>query len=132
MMMLVLPEQKDTKSIDPQPQSEFSFSSNHQAYWMPFSANRNFQKDPRIIVAAQDAYLIDQHGRKIYDSLSGLWTCGVGHTLTEISQAVATQMTKLDYSPAFQFAHPLAFQLADQIVEHMPTSLNHVFYQFRF
>lgn len=128
MMMLVLPEQKDTKSIDPQPQSEFSFSSNHQAYWMPFSANRNFQKDPRIIVAAQDAYLIDQHGRKIYDSLSGLWTCGVGHTLTEISQAVATQMTKLDYSPAFQFAHPLAFQLADQIVEHMPTSLNHVFF----
>ncbi|AOA58603.1 aspartate aminotransferase family protein [Acinetobacter larvae] len=101
---------------------------NYQAHWMPFSANRNFQQDPRIIVAAKDAHLIDQQGRKVYDSLSGLWTCGLGHCVQEIQQAVSHQLATLDYSPAFQFAHPLSFQLAEQITALLPDPLNHVFF----
>jgi len=101
---------------------------NYQAHWMPFSANRNFAKDPRMIVGAKGSYLIDDSGREIYDSLSGLWTCGAGHTLPEIQQAVSTQLAKLDYSPAFQFGHPLSFKLADKIVQHMPEKLQHVFF----
>jgi beta-alanine--pyruvate transaminase len=108
--------------------SNAELNLNYQAHWMPFSANRNFQKDPRIIVGAKGTHLIDQHGRQVYDSLSGLWTCGAGHTLPEIQQAVSQQLSKLDYSPAFQFAHPLSFQLAEKIVQRMPKSLQHVFF----
>lgn len=101
---------------------------NYQAHWMPFSANRNFAKDPRMIVGAKGSYLIDDSGREIFDSLSGLWTCGAGHTLPEIQQAVSAQLGQLDYSPAFQFGHPLSFKLADKIVQHMPEKLQHVFF----
>ncbi len=54
------------------------------AHWMPYTANRNFQRDPRLIVGAEGSWLFDDKGRKIYDSLSGLWTCGAGHTRKEI------------------------------------------------
>ncbi|MGL5139796.1 MAG: aspartate aminotransferase family protein [Acinetobacter baumannii] len=101
---------------------------NYQAHWMPFSANRNFAKDPRMIVGTKGSYLIDDSGREIFDSLSGLWTCGAGHTLPEIQQAVSAQLGQLDYSPAFQFGHPLSFKLADKIVQHMPEKLQHVFF----
>ena len=101
---------------------------NYQAHWMPFSANRNFAKDPRMIVGAKGSYLINDSGREIFDSLSGLWTCGAGHTLPEIQQAVSAQLGQLDYSPAFQFGHPLSFKLADKIVQHMPEKLQHVFF----
>jgi beta-alanine--pyruvate transaminase len=98
------------------------------AHWMPYTANRNFQRDPRLIVAAQGRYLTDDRGRQVYDSLSGLWTCGAGHTRKEIQEAVAHQLGVLDYSPAFQYGHPLSFQLAEKIVELTPGDLNHVFY----
>ncbi|MHA3098177.1 omega-aminotransferase AptA [Acinetobacter brisouii] len=98
------------------------------AHWMPFSANRNFKQDPRFVVAAEGNYLIDDQGRSIYDSLSGLWTCGAGHTRSQIQDAVAKQLGTLDYAPAFQFAHPLSFQLAEQITALTPDPLNHVFF----
>lgn len=109
-------------------ESKAKSTPNYQAHWMPFSANRQFQKDPRIIVGAKGSQLIDSQGREIYDSLSGLWTCGAGHTLPEIRKAVDQQLGKLDYSPAFQFAHPLSFQLAEKIVARMPEPLQHVFF----
>lgn len=99
-----------------------------RAHWMPFSANRNFQKDPRIIVAAEGSWLIDERGRRVYDSLSGLWTCGAGHCRKEIQEAVAHQLGTLDYSPGFQFGHPLSFQLAERIAQLLPGELNHVFF----
>lgn len=101
---------------------------NFHAHWMPFSANRQFHRDPRIITAAHGRWLTDSHGRQIFDSLSGLWTCGAGHTRPEIQQAVAKQLGTLDYSPGFQYAHPLSFQLADRIAQRMPGELNHVFF----
>lgn len=101
---------------------------NLRSHWMPFSSNRNFQKDPRIIVSAHGSWLVDDQGRKIYDSLSGLWTCGAGHSRPEIQQAVSRQLGTLDYSPAFQYGHRLSFQLADKIAELTPGNLNHVFF----
>ncbi|KPC35367.1 Beta alanine--pyruvate transaminase [Pseudomonas syringae pv. cilantro] len=98
------------------------------AHWMPYTANRNFQRDPRMIVAASGCYLTDDKGRKIYDGLSGLWTCGAGHTRTEIQEAVSRQLGVLDYSPGFQFGHPASFQLAEKITDLTPGNLNHVFY----
>ncbi len=103
-------------------------SLNLRSHWIPFSANRAFHKDPRIIVGAQGNWFYDNKGRKIFDGLSGLWTCGAGHGRKEIQEAVAKQLGTLDYAPAFQFAHPLSFQLAEKIVTLMPQGLNHVFF----
>jgi beta-alanine--pyruvate transaminase len=101
---------------------------NLRSHWMPFSANRNFHQDPRIIVSAEGSWLVDDEGRKIYDSLSGLWTCGAGHSRSEIQEAVSRQLGTLDYSPAFQYDHRLSFKLSDRIASLTPDSLDHVFF----
>lgn len=98
------------------------------AHWMPFTANREFKKDPRIIVSAKDNYYTDADGRQVFDGLSGLWTCGVGHSRNEITEAIAKQAATLDYAPAFQFGHPKSFELAHRITELMPDGLNRVFF----
>lgn len=98
------------------------------AHWMPFTGNRQFKQDPRIIVGAQGNYYTDALGRKIFDGLSGLWTCGLGHSRPEITEAIAKQAQALDYSPAFQFGHPKSFELAHKITEFMPEGLNRVFF----
>ena len=98
------------------------------AHWMPFSANRNFKRDPRIIVGADGNYFIDDKGRRVFDSLSGLWTCGAGHNRKEIQEAVAKQLGTLDYAPGFQYGHPLSYLLAEKITELTPAGLDHVFY----
>ncbi|GGB97180.1 aspartate aminotransferase family protein [Marinobacterium zhoushanense] len=98
------------------------------AYWMPYTSNREFKANPRIITGAEGAYLIDAEGRKILDGLSGLWTCGAGHNRPEIQEAVAKQLGQLDYAPAFQYGHPLAFQLAEKVASLAPEGLNKVFF----
>ena len=98
------------------------------AYWMPYTGNREFKKNPRMIVAAQGSYLVDAEGRKVFDGLSGLWTCGAGHGRSEITEAVSKQLATLDFGPSFQYGHPLAFELANRLKELAPGDLNHVFY----
>ena len=98
------------------------------AHWMPYTGNRQFQQDPRLIVRGEGAYYTTHDGRQIFDGLSGLWCTGLGHGRQEIVQAVSRQMATLDYSPAFNFAHPLSFELANKIVERMPAGLNRVFF----
>tara|TARA_R110002096_G_scaffold134150_5_gene285258 strand:+ start:619 stop:1950 length:1332 start_codon:yes stop_codon:yes gene_type:complete len=98
------------------------------AHWMPFTGNRQFKKDPRMIASADGAYYRDAEGRKIFDGLSGLWTCGLGHNVPAINAAVSQQMQSLDYSPAFQFGHVKSFELAERINSFMPEGLNRVFY----
>ena len=98
------------------------------SYWMPYTSNREFKKNPRMIVSAEGKYFTDADGRKVFDGLSGLWTCGAGHSRPEIAEAVAKQLTSLDYAPSFQFGHPKAFQLAQRITDFMPEGLNRVFF----
>ncbi|MGI9133672.1 MAG: aminotransferase class III-fold pyridoxal phosphate-dependent enzyme, partial [Rhodoferax sp.] len=99
-----------------------------EAHWMPYTANRSFKAQPRMMTSAQGAYYTDAKGRRIFDGLSGLWTCGLGHCRSEIAQAIGRQAATLDYSPAFQFGHPLSFELANKIVALMPQGLDHVFF----
>ena len=98
------------------------------AHWMPFTANRQFKKNPRLLVAGEGVHYTDSEGRKIFDGLSGLWTCGAGHGRQEINKAVTNQLNTLDYSPGFQFGHPLSFQLANKVIELTPSGLDKVFF----
>ena len=100
----------------------------NQHFWMPFSANRDFRANPRMIAGAEGRYYIDDQGRKLFDSLSGLWTCGAGHNREEIQKAVAAQLGTLDFAPGFQIAHPLAFKLAEKVASLTPAGLDHVFF----
>jgi len=99
-----------------------------EAHWMPYTANRQFKADPRLIVEAKGAYFTDHEGRKIFDGLSGLWCSGLGHGRPEITEAVSRQIARLDYSPAFQFGHPLSFELANKLKELTPAGLDYVFF----
>jgi beta-alanine--pyruvate transaminase len=98
------------------------------AHWMPYTGNRNFKAHPRMMVSAKGCYYTDQHGKQIFDGLSGLWCSGLGHGREEITQAVTKQMATLDYSPAFQYGHPLSFALANKLKELTPAGLDYVFF----
>jgi len=98
------------------------------SYWMPFTGNRQFKTEPRIIVGADGWHYRSADGRKILDGLSGLWCCGAGHNRAELAQAIAAQAQELDYAPAFQFGHPKAFQLAQKLRDLTPSGLEHVFF----
>lgn len=98
------------------------------SYWMPFTGNRQFKTEPRIIVGADGWHYRSADGRKILDGLSGLWCCGAGHNRSELAQAIAAQAQELDYAPAFQFGHPKAFQLAQKLRDLTPSGLEHVFF----
>ena len=99
-----------------------------ESHWMPFTGNREFKAHPRMMVSAQGCYYTDSQGRKVFDGLSGLWTCGLGHGRTEIAEAIGKQAATLDYSPAFQYGHPLSFELANRIRELTPDGLDYVFF----
>jgi beta-alanine--pyruvate transaminase len=99
-----------------------------ESHWMPYTGNREFKANPRMMASAQGAYYTDSDGRRIFDGLSGLWTCGLGHCRSEISEAVSRQVATMDYSPAFQFGHPLSFELANKIRELTPEGLDYVFF----
>ena len=98
------------------------------AHWMPYTANRQFKQNPRMIVEGSGAYYTDSEGRKIFDGLSGLWCSGLGHGRREIAEAIGKQAMKLDYAPAFQFGHPLSFELANRIKAVTPAGLDYVFF----
>ena len=98
------------------------------AHWMPFTGNRQFKRDPRMVVEGQGAYYTDSEGRKIFDGLSGLWCSGLGHGRREIAEAVGQQAARLDYSPGFQFGHPLSFELANTLKHLTPAGLDYVFF----
>ena len=98
------------------------------AHWMPFTANRSFKAQPRMIVGGQGAYYQDADGRKIFDGLSGLWCSGLGHGRKEVAEAIGRAAANLDYAPAFQFGHPAAFELANRIKELTPAGLDYVFF----
>ena len=101
---------------------------NLDAYWMPYTGNRQFKRDPRMIESASGVWFTDSDGRQVLDGHSGLWTSGLGHARPEITEAVSRQMAELDFCPPFQFGHPKAFELATRIADLMPGDLNHVFY----
>jgi beta-alanine--pyruvate transaminase len=102
--------------------------SDLEAYWMPFTANRQFKSKPRILAKASGMHYWTPEGRQILDGVAGLWCVNAGHGRKEIAQAVATQLETMDYAPPFQMGHPPAFALANAVVKIAPPGLDHVFF----
>ena len=99
-----------------------------RAFWMPFTSNRQFKSQPRMLVAAQDMHYTSADGRPILDGTAGLWCCNAGHGRPRITRAISEMAGTLDYAPAFQMGHPTAFELANRLVDIAPDGIDHVFY----
>lgn len=99
-----------------------------EAFWMPFTANRAFKKNPRLITGAKDMHYTTNDGRSLIDGTAGLWCCSAGHGRDEIVAAISQAASKIDYVPPFQYGHPEAFSLATKISALAPGNLDHVFF----
>ncbi|MEG4967540.1 aspartate aminotransferase family protein [Microcoleus sp. B6-A1] len=102
--------------------------TNMDAYWMPFTANRQFKANPRMLVSAKDMHFTSDDNRSILDGTAGLWCVNAGHARETIAEAVKQQVLRLDYSPAFQMGHPGAFELAERLVKMIPGNFDRVFF----
>ena len=103
-------------------------TNNLEAFWMPFTANRQFKANPRMFVAAKDMHYTTADGRQVLDGTAGLWCCNAGHGRPKITEAIQKQAAELDYAPAFQMGHPAAFELASRLVQLTPQGIDHVFF----
>ena len=98
------------------------------AFWMPFTANRQFKQAPRMLVKAEGMYYTSDDGRQILDGTAGLWCVNAGHGRPRIVEAVSRQVAELDYAPPFQMGHPKAFELANKVADLLPPSHRHIFF----
>lgn len=98
------------------------------AYWMPFTANRQFKSAPRLVSKAEGMYFTTPEGRRVLDGVAGLWCVNAGHARPRITQAIQAQAAELDFAPPFQMAHPKVFELAERLAELTPDGLDKVFF----
>jgi len=99
-----------------------------ESFWIPFTPNRAFKRAPRLIARAKDMHYYTPQGRAVLDGTAGLWCTNAGHNRAPIVAAIQAQAAELDYSPAFQFAHPKSFELASRVAALAPGDLNRVFF----
>ena len=99
-----------------------------EAYWMPFTMNRHFKKNPQLFTKASGMYYTTSDGRRVLDGIAGLWCVNAGHCRPEIVAAVKAQVEGLDYASSFNIGHPLAFEAASSLSALMPEGLDHVFF----
>ena len=103
-------------------------STGMDAFWMPFTANRDFKQAPRMLSKAKDMHYWTPEGRQILDGTAGLWCVNAGHARPRIVEAIARQAGEMDFAPPFQMGHPLAFELAERLIQLTPPGLNRVFF----
>ena len=113
-----------TKNPDPRTAQALSLD----AYWMPFTANRQFKQAPRMLGRAEGMHFWTPDGRQILDGIAGLWCVNAGHARPRVVQAIQAQAAEMDFAPPFNMGHPKAFELAQRLVEIAPPGLNKVFY----
>lgn len=99
-----------------------------QAFWMPFTANRQFKKAPRMFVSADRMHFTTNDRRRVLDGTSTLWCVNAGHCRPKIVEAIQRQVAELDFAGNFQMGHPKAFEAASKIVNVAPAGFDHVFF----
>ena len=105
-----------------------STPNNLEAFWMPFTANRQFKSKPRLFTGAKDMHYTTVEGRSVLDGTAGLWCVNAGHGRREIMEAVRDQVGRLDYAPAFQMGHPAVFEFAARLTNLLGADFDHVFF----
>ena len=98
------------------------------SFWMPFTNNRDFKTNPRLLVSAEGMYYKDVDGREVLDGTAGLWCVPCGHNQPRIVAAVREMVGQLDFAPTFQMGHPAAFDLAEKLMDYTGHRFGHVFY----
>ncbi len=98
------------------------------AFWMPYSDNRSFKSNPRLLARAEGMHYYTPEGREILDGTAGLWCCNAGHGRREIVEAIQRQAAIMDFAPTFQMGHPVAFEAASRVAEMTPAGLDRVFF----
>jgi beta-alanine--pyruvate transaminase len=98
------------------------------AFWMPFTANRQFKSNPRLLARAEGMSYWTADGREVLDGVAGLWCVNAGHGRREITEAVTKQLGTMEYAPAFQMGHPIAFELANRLAKVAPPGLDRIFF----
>jgi len=98
------------------------------AFWMPFTANRQFKANPRLLTRAEGMYYWAADGRQVLDGVAGLWCVNAGHGRREITDAVTKQLSTMEFAPAFQMGHPIAFELANRLAKIAPSGLDRIFF----
>jgi beta-alanine--pyruvate transaminase len=111
-----------------QVQAKTNIPNDLEPFWLPFTPNRAFKRRPRMIASAKDMHYTTPEGRRVLDGAAGLWCTNAGHNRDPIVAAIQRQAAELDYAPAFQFAHPKAFELASRLAALAPGDLDHVFF----
>jgi beta-alanine--pyruvate transaminase len=99
-----------------------------EAFWMPFTANRQFKAHPRLLARAEGMHYWTDDGRKVLDGVAGLWCVNAGHGRKEITEAVSKQLAAMEYAPPFQMGHPPGFELASRLAKLAPGDIDHVFF----
>jgi beta-alanine--pyruvate transaminase len=99
-----------------------------EAFWMPFTANRQFKANPRLLSRAEGMHYWTADGRQVLDAVAGLWCVNAGHGRREIADAVSRQLVTMDYAPTFQMGHPIAFELANRLAAIAPPGMDRVFF----
>jgi beta-alanine--pyruvate transaminase len=107
---------------------ELAAPNDLEAFWMPFTANRHFKAQPRLIARAEGMHYTLTDGRTLLDATAGLWCCNAGHARPRIVQAIQRQAAELDFAPTFQWGHPMAFELASKLAHLFPSDLDHAFF----
>ena len=97
-------------------------------FWMPYTANRAFKAQPRMLARAEGMYYYTPEGREILDGTAGLWCVNAGHGRREITEAIQRQAAVMDFAPTFQLSHPIAFKAAAKIAELTPAGLDRIFF----
>jgi beta-alanine--pyruvate transaminase len=108
--------------------AEFTASLEQSAFWMPFTANRQFKKAPRLLARAEGMYYWTPEGRQILDACAGLWCVNAGHCRPKIVQAIQRQAAQMDFAPTFQMGHPIAFEFAERLAAIAPERFKRVFF----
>ncbi len=103
-------------------------SNSLENQWMGYTSNRDFKKNPRLIIKGKGINYTNHHGENIIDGSSGLFCCAAGHGRKEIADAVSKQLMEIDYTPHFQIASPSSFELASRLAAMTPSGLDHVFF----
>jgi len=108
--------------------AEFAAGLDQAAFWMPFTANRQFKKAPRLLARAEGMHYWTPEGRQVLDGTSGLWCVNAGHCRPRIVEAVKRQVSTMDFAPTFQMGHPIAFEFAERLARVAPAGFSRIFF----